>query len=367
MRRGRVTRRLLLTAALSLIVCGTATDLATGKSAGTMPAPGGVTVPGSEDRYIAISPMIPNHFTVVGRVKRDGGRLARSWYLRGSWFVPAVSYDFSPGGLSADGRTLVLSRRTRTYPPPVSRFAILDTRRSFRWRGRGRPPRTRRFFDYVDLRGDFSFGAISPDGSTLYLIQRYLPPSSGPNYITNYKVRAVDLGSGRLLPRPIVDPKQPDERMQGLPITRAASPDGRWAYTLYDGDEREPFIHALDTVGRRAVCIALPQLEDYRNLFMLKMRLDRGGRRLTVMSGPPPPRRLPPLSQGRPVSTPEPRPLLTVDTRSFEVERPASLAASANDLPWLPLGAATLVVLFGLAWQAGRKRGRPDASPLERT
>lgn len=346
-------KRLLLAAVLSLIACGTATQVASGKGVGMMPAPGGVTVPGSQDRYIAIAPRVPNRLTVVARVDRDGGRLGRFWYLRGTWFVPAVSYDLSPGGLAADGRTLVLSRFTPTYPPRRSRFAILNTERSFRWRGPGRPPRMRRYFNYVDLPGDFSFDAISPDGSTLYLIQRYLPPSIGPNYITNYRVRALDVASGRLLPRPIVDPEEPDERMQGLPITRAASPDGHWAYTLYDGDGHEPFIHALDTVGRRAVCIDLPQLEGRRNLFMLRMQIDQNGRRLTVLSAPPPPRRLPPLSKGRPISPPVPRPLLFVDTNSFEVERPISIAGGAGgDLPWLPLGMAAIGLLFAVAWRA---------------
>lgn len=363
-----MTKRLLLTVVLGLIACGAASDAAAGKGVGTMAAPEGVTVPGIDHRYIAISPRIPRKITVVAHIERDGGHLGRSWYLRGSYFVPAVAYDFSAGGLSADGRTLVLTRLSHSYPPGTSRFAILDTQRSFEWRGPGRPPRFRNFFDYVNLRGDFSFDAISPDGSTLYLIQRYLPPSSGGSYITHYKVRAYDLERGRLLPRPIVDPEEPDERMAGLPVTRATSPDGRWAYTLYDGDGHEPFIHALDTVGRRAVCIDLPQLEGRKfegrklNVFNLRLRLGEGGSRLTVMSAPPPPRRLPPLSKGRPVSSPVPHPLLVVDTRSFEVEGPVALAGSAGgDLPWLPLGIAAVALLFGIAWQAGRRR-----KPLER-
>jgi hypothetical protein len=361
-------RRLLLTTAVWVVACAAVVTEATAKGVGTMPAPGGVTVPGVSDRYIAISPFNGQRLTVVARVARNGGRLGRWWHLRGTWFVPAVAYDGSPGGLSADGRTLVLSRFNRAYPPETSRFAILNTQRAFRWRGQTPPPRSRRFFNYVEVRGDFSFDAISPDGSTLYLIERYLPQSSGGSYITNYKVRALDLASGQLLPRPIVDPEEPDERMAGLPVTRASSPDGRWAYTLYDGDGHEPFIHALDTVGRTAVCIDLPQLEGRRfegrklNVFNLRLRLQEGGSRLTVMSAPPPPRRLPPLSKGRPVSSPVPHPLLVVDTRSFEVEEPVALAGSAGgDLPWLPLGIAAVALLFGIAWQAGRKR-----KPLER-
>ena len=45
--------------------------------------------------------------------------------------------------------------------------------------------------------------------------------------------------------------------MRGQPLTRATSPDGRWAYTLYDGAGKEPFIHALDTSTRSARCIDL--------------------------------------------------------------------------------------------------------------
>jgi hypothetical protein len=366
-----MTRRLLLVAVLGVVACGTATEVATAKGVGAMPAPGGVTVPGSADRYIAISPRSGDRLTVVARVDRVGGKLGRWWYLRGTWFVPAVAYDFSPGGLSADGSTLVLQRFNRAYPPPVSRFAVLDTQRAFRWNGPGRPPRTRRFFDYVALPGDFSFDAISPDGSTLYLIQRYLPLSSAGSYITNYRVRAYDLERGRLLPQPIVDPEEPDERMAGLPVTRASSPDGRWAYTLYDGDGGEPFIHALDTVGRTAVCIDLPQLAGRRfkgrrlNAFNFNLRLhhDQDGGQLTVMSAPPPPRELPPISQGRPISYPVPRPLVSVDTDTFEVTKAGAPATGVDEsaMPWLPLGIAAVVLLFGVAWQAGRKR-----KPLER-
>ena len=45
--------------------------------------------------------------------------------------------------------------------------------------------------------------------------------------------------------------------MGGMPLSRAVSPDGRFVYTLYGAEE--PFIHALDTVGRTAKCIDLPQ------------------------------------------------------------------------------------------------------------
>ena len=58
----------------------------------------------------------------------------------------------------------------------------------------------------------------------------------------------------------------PDEQMGGLPMTRAFSRDGRWAYTLYGGGA-ETFIHALDTVGRTAACIDLEMLPPDADLF----------------------------------------------------------------------------------------------------
>ena len=54
--------------------------------------------------------------------------------------------------------------------------------------------------------------------------------------------------------------------MAGFPQTRATSPDGRWAYTLYEPAERDhpAFIHALDTKRGTAVCIDLDPLADQR-------------------------------------------------------------------------------------------------------
>ena len=69
--------------------------------------------------------------------------------------------------------------------------------------------------------------------------------------LNNYAVRAYDLRTRRLLPRPVVDPHEADEPMRGIPVTRVPSTDGRWAYTLYDNG-RHSFVHALDTARRTA-------------------------------------------------------------------------------------------------------------------
>lgn len=332
-----MAKRMLLVLLLVLAGCGAVADAAVPKGAGWMAAPGGVTVPGSEHRYIAIS---PRALTVVAQVERRDGRLSRWWRLPGAFQVPAVANDGSAGGLSADGSTLVLSPDMLAYRPRGTRFAILYPQRSLRRRGQWRLAREPRPFRFVDLPGKFSFDAISPDGSTAYLI-RYPHADGGEDY----EVRALDTRSGNLLPRPIVDPEEPDEPMQGIPLSRASSPDGRWAYTLYDGLDHEPFIHALDTVGRTAVCIDLPQLErlDDRFFYLLHLGLEEEGRELVVLR-----HRLGPADAV---------PLLMVDTENFEVGKPASEATGAAiGLPWSPIGAVAVVLLLGIAWRTGRRR-----------
>jgi hypothetical protein len=134
--------------------------------------------------------------------------------------------------VSADGRTIVLT----TYPwDPRARFVVLSAQ----------------YLDHervVTLKGVWSFDAISPHAGTLYLIE-----SIGSRYL----VRAYDLRRGRLLKGAIADRRE-EGPMTGSPITRATTRDGRWAYTLYLRGNGTGFVHALDTVGRVAVCIDLP-------------------------------------------------------------------------------------------------------------
>src|SRR5438477_7708319 len=46
--------------------------------------------------------------------------------------------------------------------------------------------------------------------------------------------------------------------MQGSPVTRTTSSDGRCVYTLYMNPGGYPFIHALDTVRGVAHCVGIP-------------------------------------------------------------------------------------------------------------
>ena len=96
-------------------------------------------------------------------------------------------------------------------------------------------------------------------------------------------MRAYDIERHTLLQKPMIDPREPDETMRGLPVTRTMSPDGRWAYTLYDRSPDAPFIHALDTLAA-AFCIDLPQGSS--DVFDMKLSLAGGALRV-VNDGTP--------------------------------------------------------------------------------
>ena len=278
----------------------------------------GVTTPTGKVRYVTL-PAGPK--TVVAQVRRDNGVVLRSKLLAGRFTIPAVAYDGSPSGLSADGRTAVLIRPRVTFPQAQTTLAVLDARRL-------------RVLRTLTLPGDFSFDAISPNGTSLYLIE--YESEQDP---TRYAVRALNLPTGRLLPKPIVDPREPDEEMRGSPVTRAAGPDGRWAYTLYDGTEH-PFVHALDTVGRTARCIDLPALSGRDDLSLLRLRVNTDAT-LSVLAG---------------AST-----VQAVDLATFSPIAPASPDAGGRFLP-LTIGATVAAVMLAAAAAfafALRRRRRP--------
>jgi hypothetical protein len=123
--------------------------------------------------------------------------------------------------------------------------------------------------------------------------------------------------------------------MGGFPITRAMSPDGRWAYTLYAGGDH-PFVHALDTTGRTARCVDLDALDGREDLFQMRLRLGGHGSELAVV-----------LKR---------KPLALVDTTSFKVSEPPAAVAtrrapvSDDGRSWLlPAAIVALLVLVGLA------------------
>jgi hypothetical protein len=206
--------------------------------------------------------------TLLTKIEVPQGQVWAWLPLDGSWGNPSLGAGATPGeGLSRDGRTLVLSSTAGPNASP-SRFVVVDTR-------------LMRVVRRITLRGSFSYDALSPDGSQLYLIQ-YAYGKQGD--LSDYIVRGYDLRANRLLPGRIADRTQKDWSMHGSPVTRTYSADGRWVYTLYTDPGRYPFVHALDTVRGKAHCIKLPWEEDRSQdgLWQLALAVQDGGRTLAV-------------------------------------------------------------------------------------
>lgn len=247
----------------------------------------GAVAPGGTERLVTRR---AGEDTLVAAIRRGDGALLRSRTIRGRWAVAPVALDGATTGLSADGRVLVLVRPERRYPPAHTRLAVVDAR-------------TLTLRRQVPLSGFFTLDAVSPDGRWAYLIQY-----PGEN-VLDYRVRALDTATGQLAARDVVDPRSPGEQMGGLPMTRAMSHDGRFAYTLYGGGE-ETFVHALDTAGRAAACIDLEMLAPDADLAGYRLRVNPDGGRIDVRA---PDRSL----------------VATVDARTFAVRAPGEPAAPA--------------------------------------
>src|SRR5262249_58407603 len=132
----------------------------------------GVASRDAGSRYVTIA---VGRNTLIARVATHGRRVLDSRLIRGTFTIPAVAYDSSASGLSADGRTLVLIQPRQSFPRSRTAFVALSTRQL-------RP------LGHVSLRGDFSFDAISPGGKVMYLIQY-----NDPRNPFTYLVRAFDV------------------------------------------------------------------------------------------------------------------------------------------------------------------------------
>jgi hypothetical protein len=210
-----------------------------------------------------------------------GGEVDASKTVAGSFGIPAVTSTGLAGGLSPDGRLLVLAEPP-TYQGlrSTSKLAVLTT-----------TPLALR--STISLRGEFGFDALSPDGRTLYLIQH----KSSANLVA-YQVRAYDLSAATLLNRVIVA-KGESSTMSGYPVARSTSTGGTWVYTLYMRQSGATFVHALNTPQRFAICIDLPWKPAGGNAWQGRLVLSPGSHSLVVRSN------------GRAVAT--------IDTKTFRV------------------------------------------------
>jgi hypothetical protein len=256
------------TLALAIILGAAWAAVAGADGGGPSPGPSwgqpGKVDPSGTIRYVALN--AGWNGPVLEGVRVRDGNVLRWRYLRGLVGIPMVAWDGSVGGLSRDGRRLVLASSPGARS---TRFLLLD-------------PVSLKIRADVRLRGRFAFDALSPDGSLMYLIQ-YLGRMGAVNQ--PYAVRAFDWRTRTLLGGAIVDRREPGETMNGQPVARTGSPAG-WAYTLYLRPGKTPFVHALDTVHRRAFCVDLPWRHSDDWIRMVKLRL-RGSKLVLSRDGKP--------------------------------------------------------------------------------
>jgi hypothetical protein len=243
-----------------LTIAGVVAAAAAGVASAAGPTPGfaeaGVVSPNGLVRYVAV-PRAGKTFVKAVRV--SDGKMLRSVTLRGMFGVPLVAYDGTAGGLTRDGRRLLLETAgtsTRT------RFVVLSTR-------------SLKAEQSFALPGLWAYDALSPDGKTVFMTQI---TATDP---LRYLVRAYDLSARRLVAGAIVDKQEP-EAMAGYPLSRVAGADGVWAYTLYTRPGAQPFIHALNTRDRVAHCIDLKWEGSPDDLGAARLTLSRDGKLLVV-------------------------------------------------------------------------------------
>jgi hypothetical protein len=169
---------------------------------------------------------------------RSGARL-HTVLLPAAYQLPPATMTGMPGGLSQDGRWLVLEswdQATGSRHSSTS-LVVLDT--SFN----STPVQ-------IHLGGWFQFDAVSNDGERLYLIE-YVSD-------TDYRVRLYEVRARLLDPNVVVDKSDPRESMAGTRLMGVPSLDGQWLYSVYARQNDGAFIHALNLAGSFAFCIDLP-------------------------------------------------------------------------------------------------------------
>ncbi len=314
-----------LVAALALAPVAAA-DGSGGPSPGVVNGGPGATLPGFGLRYVALN---DGSNTYLEAIQKRNGAVLNADFVKGTWGVPLIGFDGSTGGLSTDRSTLVLGDANPAFGPngvrKSSSFVVVDARRL--------TERTR-----FTLRGDFSFDALSPYGQTLFLIQHVSTTD-----LSRYIVRAYDLQARRLLPGRIADKAQRSWVMTGYAVTRTTSADGRWVYTLYRNDGGYPFVHALDTVNRKAHCIGVPWTGTQDKLSFVRLSLRDSRRQLLIYHRD---------GANSPVGS--------IDTQTYRFVRPAYGDGGGGSFPWWAVVATVALLLAGaVAVRIRLRRSKP--------
>jgi len=159
--------------------------------------------------------------------------------LSGRFELPRATVTGVPGGLSQNGRWLVLESfdATSSGVRTATQLLVVDTSYV-------------KGAQQINLNGFFEFDAVSNDGRRIFLIE-YLDGNQ-------YRVRFYDLGAGRLDPNIVFDKSDGSSAMTGVRLTGIPSHDGQWLYSVYVRENKSAFIHALNLDGPFALCLDLP-------------------------------------------------------------------------------------------------------------
>jgi DNA-binding beta-propeller fold protein YncE len=276
-------RRLLLAASLLVLVagCGSPGPAAAGNyklyeatSAGT-----GQTVAVIDTHTKATELRLPwgapspdgKHFYALGAntlqdIDPRSGAVLRTLQVPGTFQMPPATLGGVPGGLSQNGRYLVLEvPGLRT----ASNLLLIDTQ-LFKVEKR------------IDLNGKFEFDAVNNTGQSIYLIQY---PNPADSY---YHVRVYEVLAGRLGDYTVVDKGGPGEIMTGVRLSGIFSPDGQWLYSLYARANQGAFVHALNLTSPYAFCLDLPGsgYASNSNAFQWSLAMTPDGRHVYAANGP---------------------------------------------------------------------------------
>jgi hypothetical protein len=249
----RGSRSIVTVAVVLVALTAARAALAVGPWPGLAPS---VSSPSGEVRYTAGR---SGGMTTIKAIR--SGHVVASTKIPGAFGIPAVTSIGTAGGLSPDGRLLVLVQPPRYEGlREQSRFVVLSAG-------------TLRRMASIVLPGEFGFDAVSPDRRTLYVIQHV-----SNSDLVRYVVRAYDLRARRLLPQAIVDRRNPSEAMRGYPVARAATASGDWVYTLYTKNPGSSltFVHALNAADRSAFCIDLPGWSGGEDIWEARLELSGG-------------------------------------------------------------------------------------------
>jgi hypothetical protein len=181
-------------------------------------------------------------------IARPGDPPLRQRLIQGEYQLLAPDVDGTAGGLSANGKWLVLGGRSNVSTSgglgrgfgASDRFVVSDTAFAGGMRG-------------VILNGMYRFLAISNDGNNLYLLES---PSQGQGRFAT-QVRLYDLKRSHLAEQPLVDQNN-NAVMLGPRLANVSSPDGQWLYSL-DSSGEGPSVYALNLAGHTLTRLALPQ------------------------------------------------------------------------------------------------------------